>query len=262
MSKIEKLKRLLDCDLCHKILASPVTVPCGNTICKSHVAELLTRRAKQKSSFICELCQDEHSVPDNGFEVNKRMKSALENELNMININVSAFNACQRTINEARQALIEIKAMSADFENFFFDHFEKLKNEVDLRRETVLAKVHEYSDNLIQTIEKSRTDCMKVSRKVNQLTEEIQNSSKELDELLKQFDTLNIDEKKFESIKSSASTLKENIYIMRVKLKESLLIDNDYELRVGDERIETQIGRIFGSLKNPQDFKKVKNFEI
>lgn len=85
-----------------------------------------------------------------------------------------------------------------------------MKSKVDLRRETVIAKVNEYSDSLIQLIEKSRADCMKLSKKVKQFTEQLDKSSKELDELVKQFDTFKINEKKLKSVLYSQRKYREN----------------------------------------------------
>lgn len=94
---------------------------------------------------------------------------------------MDAFRECKTTIEEAKSAVTEIEAMSKDLENFLYEYLEKLKIEVDLRRETVIARVHKYSDSLIQTIEKSRIECIRLSKQVNQFTEEMEKSSKDLD---------------------------------------------------------------------------------
>ncbi len=37
MFKIDKVKTLFDCSLCNQLLVDPVTIPCGNSICKKHL---------------------------------------------------------------------------------------------------------------------------------------------------------------------------------------------------------------------------------
>lgn len=55
MYKIEKLKSLLDCDQCKKLIVKPVFTACGYSVCKSYVDKL--------DKFKCELCDMEHEVP-------------------------------------------------------------------------------------------------------------------------------------------------------------------------------------------------------
>lgn len=262
MLKIEKIKRFLDCDLCQKLLVNPVLLPCGNTICKVHVAELLERRTKQKNSFICELCQEEHLVPENGFAVNKRIKSALEDELNKIDVNMSSFNECKAAIKEVERTISLFESKTKDSENFLYDYFEELKRKVYLRSEEVKAKVDKHTDCLIEAIENSKKDCTKISKQANRITAEIEKSRKLLDELVKEFDTYEINEKKYEKLKSSADDLKTKVDKIRVQFKGSLLEDKEYVFSVGDDdnkpqEIDLQITKIFGSIKVSRDFNKV-----
>ena len=32
MYKVDKIKKLFDCDLCHQLLVEPITIPCGNKL--------------------------------------------------------------------------------------------------------------------------------------------------------------------------------------------------------------------------------------
>lgn len=75
--KLVKMKRYLDCDFCQELLVDPVEIPCDNIICKRHVDDSLNRKAKQKNMFECVLCKEDHRIPRNGFEVNKRLKVTL-----------------------------------------------------------------------------------------------------------------------------------------------------------------------------------------
>ena len=78
MFKIDKIKNLFDCDLCHQVLVDPISFPCGNNVCKDHLDKLMKNISKDKSSFQCEICQEEHFIPESGFKINKRLQNALE----------------------------------------------------------------------------------------------------------------------------------------------------------------------------------------
>lgn len=71
-------ERSLDCDNCKHLIVDPIVLPCGNHSCKSHIGELLEWRSKQKGSFICNICEEEHFVPGNGFPSSKRLKRELD----------------------------------------------------------------------------------------------------------------------------------------------------------------------------------------
>ena len=65
MYKVDKIKSLLDWDQCNQLLVDPVTLPCGNSICKIHLDKLYSRKHKSQGEkiFECELCYEEHSIP-------------------------------------------------------------------------------------------------------------------------------------------------------------------------------------------------------
>jgi hypothetical protein len=74
MFKVDKIKNFFDCDLCHKVLVDPISIPCGNNVCKGHLDNLLKNVSKEKSFYQCEICQEEHFIPKNGSKVDKRLQ--------------------------------------------------------------------------------------------------------------------------------------------------------------------------------------------
>ena len=58
---------------CRKmILEKPVTLPCGNTLCKEHLE-------KFDEKFNWFLCNEEHQKPKNGFVINKTFNTIINN---------------------------------------------------------------------------------------------------------------------------------------------------------------------------------------
>ena len=98
MFKVDKLMRFLDCDLCNRLLVDPVMMICGKAMCKSHLDKLL---CDIENTFICVLCQEEHTIPKKGFDVNERFQCLLGFELN--NIDAGPFyDGCKKEIEEAQ----------------------------------------------------------------------------------------------------------------------------------------------------------------
>ena len=54
---------------------------------------------------------------------------------------------------------------------------------------------------MIQSIELSKANYIKISQQFNKMSTNIEQSKKELEDYVKKFDTFDIDEKKFEDIK-------------------------------------------------------------
>ncbi len=61
MLNVNKVISDVDCDLCNKLLVDPIITPCGNTICKTDLDELINK-SKDKINFKCCTCQDDHLI--------------------------------------------------------------------------------------------------------------------------------------------------------------------------------------------------------
>ena len=79
--------------------------------------------------------------------------------------------------------------MDKNAELYIYRYFEDIKRKVDLRREDLIERIHNYSDEIIQSIERTQSECLKMSKEVNQLTVEVEKSKRNLNELIKSFNT-------------------------------------------------------------------------
>jgi len=200
MFKIDKIKNLFDCDLCHQVLVDPISFPCGNNVCKDHLDKLMKNISKDKSSFQCEICQEEHFIPKSGFKVNKGLHHGLEIQLNTLKL-TPIFDECKAVIKMARGRVTEIETLEKNSEGYIYEYFEDIKRQVDIRREDLKMEIDKYSDEVIQSIEGAQLNYIKISKQVNQISTNIEQSKNELDDYVKRFDTFEIDERKFEAIK-------------------------------------------------------------
>jgi hypothetical protein len=163
MYKVEKVKSFLDCQQCNKLLVDPVVTACGKLICKIHLEKLLTHESKEKNTFVCEMCQEEHVIPKNGFVVPDRLQDLLDVELNKFEPS-PMFDECRKELEEAKASVLKIEQIETNPESYIYDYFEDIKNQVDLRREDLKFKIDTYSDDIIKSIETTQTNCMKMSK--------------------------------------------------------------------------------------------------
>ena len=169
MYKVNEVKAFFDCDLCNKLLVDPVVMACGNFICKMHLNKLITNAQNAKSTFICEICKEEHLIPKKGFMVNNRLQKQLRLELNALKMS-PVFDECMKEIDDAKENVDKIEFLEKNAENYIYDYFEDVKRQVDIRREDLKFKIDKYSDELIKSVELNQTNLIKLSKESNQLT--------------------------------------------------------------------------------------------
>ncbi len=66
---------ILKCDQCKEPLNAydqPKFLPCGETICSSCVVKI--EKVAFNKKFKCNICLEDHSIPDNSFPINKNNK--------------------------------------------------------------------------------------------------------------------------------------------------------------------------------------------
>lgn len=246
MFKFDQIKSMFNCVLCSKILVDPVGIPCGITVCQSHLKCYATQKA-----FQCQCCNKLHSVPNEGFFINKFIQNQLRIELNAMDIN-PIYEECKDEIEKANKSVEQIEETTNDSENYIYNYFEVIKRQVDIRREVLKEKIDNYSNELIQSINETRASYIKLSKETSELKTKIENSKKELNELINQFDTLKIDEKNFHSIKNKVVALS---YILKddcIKLNSSFIGHKEYSFGYVDQQIEDIVGTlsIFSGLVN------------
>lgn len=245
MYKIEQVKTLFNCDQCNKLLVDPITIPCGNTICKKHLDSLLENIKNGEISFKCHLCNDMHVVQSKGFVVNKRIQNALDIKFNTLTLN-PIYNDCKNTIDKTREIAAEIEPICNDPESYFFEYFEDIKRQVDLRREALKLKIDEYSDEVIKSADEYKSECIKISKTVSELNKDIHELKNKLDKLVERFDTFDIDEKKFSDVKKETIIVRDQLY----KYKEQLFSNKAYSFVFNDQ----PIGDIFGKIDSKMVF--------
>ena len=112
MLELDELQLLFKCGFCSKIYVEPVSLPCGQIICRSHVTP-------EKCSF----CFEIHPMPKSGFPPNKPAHKLLASQLDMWDIVISIFGDCKNKILELKAGLRDVEMIQKDPDNFISDHF-------------------------------------------------------------------------------------------------------------------------------------------
>jgi hypothetical protein len=150
-----------------------------------------------------------------------------------------------KKLEEAKENMLKVELLEQKAENYIYEYFEDIKRQVDIRREDLKFKIDNYSDELIKSLELNQKNLIKISKRVNQLTINIEKSKNELIKLIIQFDSLKTYDKKFEDIKASVSVVNQELHYILAKYQVYLIGDKDYTFEFNELSVEDIFGRVF-----------------
>ena len=137
---------ICELDCCKLILENPVTLLCGNTLCKAHLE-------KFKDKFICYFCKKEHQVPEDGFVINKTTNKIINDyfRLNPLRKKI------KESFEELSESIEEYEKIEPD--GYVFDYFSDKRNKVDLHREELKKEIDQKSDEIIKMLFEKEEKC-------------------------------------------------------------------------------------------------------
>ena len=151
------------------------------------------------------------------------------------------FHESRDKIDEALREVENIESITKDPTCYINQHFDLNKKRIKWRRQSIIADITKYSDQLIEENELNRSQCLQLARKIDFLKEE-------LFELKKQFDTFHASESRlrFEETKNVATHLKNRLDETLKDYQESLMLNNELSFGFFDQPIEDIVGKMFG----------------
>ncbi len=154
----------------------------------------------------------------------------------------------KKILADLNKGLKEIEIVRQDPEKFIYEYFAEITRQVDLRRETLIEEIHQYSSGLIQKIAHLKEDYMAKSKKFT-------SDTKNLDEVRCKISNLNVSLES-DGIKQERS--KEINELMQPLLAQYKLESEGkklYKLETSEVKLEA----LFGSLTTlDSEIKKVK----
>jgi WD40 repeat protein len=185
MNSKDLICKFKDCKL---ILENPVTLPCGNSICKHHLEQF----EDQCQKYNCVFCQDEHEIPKNGFGINKIIALMIQNYFES--------DPLRKKIIESFDNLIESVKDYQNIEpdNCIYDYFANIINQVDLHREELIKEINDRSEEIIKQLKEKekfyKLNAPKLSKidlnKIETWKKEMRRAEKNQNELNKLFNDI------------------------------------------------------------------------
>jgi hypothetical protein len=88
-----------------------------------------------------------------------------------------------------------VEASGNNDEAYINKYFEVVKRKVDLRKEDLIQRIHNYSAEIIKSIESAKPESLKMLHGINKLKTEVENFKNNLNEFTKNFDKNEISQK-------------------------------------------------------------------
>jgi DNA repair ATPase RecN len=172
------------------------------------------------------------------------LQNGLEIQFNTLKL-TPIFDECKKVIKTAHRRVAKIETLEKNSEGYIYEYFEDIKRQVDIRREDLKMKIDKYSDEVIQSIEGAQVNYIKISKQINQISTNIEQHKKELDDYVKRFDTFYIDDKKFEAIKQGVVGLNGIFHKIIFDYNKALIGNQKYSFRFDEIPIADIFGRLY-----------------
>ena len=140
------IKEELSCKYCNEIFNNPIALPCGDSICKHHIDELISNRSS--NTFLCPLCNEEN-CSNLKFKVNKLIQRLIKRELHEFRLNPKYENS----LKSLKTEIENLETILKDPENYIFEEISELKRQVDLDRERLKNEIDDSANDLIKQLE-------------------------------------------------------------------------------------------------------------
>ncbi len=161
-------------------------------------------------------------------------------------MNLFNFYESSCKLQEALREVEKIDSITKDPSNYINQHFDDCHNQINFRREDLIADINDYSDKLIRENESNRSQCLQNSAKTEALAKKIDFLKEEIFDLKEGFYSFyaSATQLRFEETISGSIYLKNRLSQTLKDYKESLLLNKQLSFIFFDHSIEDIVGKM------------------
>lgn len=188
------------------------------------------------------VCDETNKVPEETFASNKHIQNDID--FNALRMTISTFEECQKSLEGTKQSAANLESISNNPEHYVTEYFEAIKRKVEVRREDFKLRVDEYANEVIKSIDSTKNSFLILSKEISKIAMEIEKTKKEVDSLIENFETFEIDDKKFKDTKQCADMLTGENNKKIMEYKESLIGNKKYIFEFTDTPMVEVFGKV------------------
>jgi WD40 repeat protein len=160
MDSFEKIRHSLKCQICDLIYKQPIKLPCGKSICKSHLLDL---NGSLLNEFYCKLCQSKHKIPLRGFHPNFFIQNQINTFQHLSKDECDLKSRIAQSIENLKASYDEIEEVEQEY---LQSHFQDIEYQIMEYRELLLKSIADLTDKMLK---ETRNHQSKVKSKLTQL---------------------------------------------------------------------------------------------
>ena len=157
----ENISSAFICDFvgCKKYFKEPITLPCGDTVCKEHVNHLET-------SFKCPICTKEFIILEEGFCVNRKINALIKENSHL----TGQYKEVKDMFDKLEKLIGTFeKSNSANPQLYIHEYFAAIRNKIDLHREQMLDSIQKRSEELLNKLKEMEQECYQNEVKIEKI---------------------------------------------------------------------------------------------
>jgi Fe-S cluster biosynthesis and repair protein YggX len=138
------------CLICSKILKSPFSLPCGDTICEEHLKET---EVLKNNSIKCKSCEEVFEVKDNEMiRSNTTVQKLIQNERFLSDTEKSKKKSLEDSIENLFQLNEQLQVSKNIFDLDCYNHFQEIRRKIDVQREELKDQIDKHSLTMIDEL--------------------------------------------------------------------------------------------------------------
>lgn len=232
----------IKCFNCHKILKSPILLPCGHSICKAHTEDV------DEDQVECLKCGISHK--NQKFVVVISLAEIIDSEIASFDfgpLHCDAKNSCENLCEVVHQ----IKQISKEPSYYAHLVIDELRNKVHLKSEELKLKIDENTKKLLDLLAEYQNSCELNTKEASFMAtmDKLKNANdateNQLNGWLESLNQMKLDETKWRSIKEECDRKVQKAQNELETFKEVILMHRQDEIEsVVDSFMDTDIESI------------------
>jgi len=157
---------MLICIVCNQKYVSPISLPCGETVCERHVKENRLLVEDHKIQCPIMLCDEGiHVIPKGGFKANRHVEILLQEAKEISEKHQMA----KDSVNRLNSKIVDIEILIRDPEKHIYDYFQKVRNEIDIKAETMKKDIDDQRDEFLKKIKTFEQECKEKAKETERI---------------------------------------------------------------------------------------------
>ena len=236
-----EVNNILTCKYCEGRLEEPKLLPCGKSICSLCVS---TIKLNQSSEYDCSACNQKHEMSKNGLPVNEVVVEMLSLQAIQI-VKSQDYESLQEILIDIQKKRNLLNICLNNSQDCIIEHCNDLRDQVQLAKESIIMKINDLSDVMIDEIDEYKHESMDLNRKNLKRLKRYENVDKELEtfhlkteEYLKQN---NLNDNKIAKLNQDALKLKEKADFTLKNVREKIFSERFLMFEANKETLTKSI---------------------